>query len=315
MDLVRYDENKALHPNGFRNIGATCYFNSVLQALLSCTSFIEEIMSPREKYEDNKTIQLFRKYIELSRKVHDERLETKDGAADLVNFSPELWKNMVLTLCRKKKIPISQFMQGQQCAGEGYHYLLETMEELHDIQNLFLHRYKSLIRCFDCDKWVSDVDNMYSLFEVEPDLQLEQLAKFEKYTVDTKDMQEFLAKQSSYVDENYKCPECKRKGEKYKLTMLVMVPEIMFVMAKKYTLDRKLNVNTAFPKKLSFNEGEKKIMYEAVAQIEHAGGRHGGHYWAICRRKDGWYTLNDGIVQKSEFKPTANTYIVVYHLM
>lgn len=329
MSLIPYNKKSELLPFGFRNIGATCYFNAIIQSLLSCTSFTDELLQKKERdvYEKNPVAKVFIELIEASVYYNDLCLKLIDDDPSIVSmkneaknklqeFSPILWKQMIILLCKKKKIPIQTFMQGQQCAGEGYHYILETMEEFQVIQNLFLHRYKSLIRCFDCDKWVSDVENMYNLFEIEPDLKVEQIDKFKDYHTDAADMNEFLSKKTGYVDDNFICPSCKQKNEKYRMDVLVMVPEILVVMAKKYDKRRKLNVYTNFPEKLTFKGKQNNDMcYEAVAQIEHSGGRNGGHYWAKCRRKNGWYDINDMTVSPSKYQPTVNTYIVLYHIM
>ena len=324
--LIPYNESSAIIPFGFNNLGATCYFNAVLQSLLSCTSFIEELLQKdtRDRYNKNPIAKLIIELIEtaiyyedLSQKIINDDpsiiADIAETTAKLNNYSPRIWRQMITNLCNVKKIPIESFMQGQQCAGEGYNYLLESMEELNNIQNLFMHRYKSLIRCFTCDKWVSNVECIYNLFDVEPNLQSAQIEQFQKYHIPTTNMNDFLAKQTGYVDKDFICPECKESGEKYKMNVLVMVPEILVVMSKKYNVEQKLDVYTEFPERMVF-KGNNDMIYEAVAQIEHAGGRHGGHYWAICKRKNGWFDINDGTVTPSTFRPTKNTYIVFYHL-
>ena len=39
MDLIKYDQSLVGKGQGFINLGATCYFNSLLQCLLSCDAF------------------------------------------------------------------------------------------------------------------------------------------------------------------------------------------------------------------------------------------------------------------------------------
>jgi ubiquitin C-terminal hydrolase len=347
--LIPYNKSSALPPFGFNNLGATCYFNAVLQSLLSCTSFIDELLQKNNRniynknpvakliielietaiyYEDLQTLKKFDKFTEsvddVSQKIINKFTESLDDPsiiativdtkAKLNNYSPQIWHQMVNNLCHVKKIPVQSFMQGQQCAGEGYNYLLESMEELNIIQNLFIHRYKSLIHCFTCDKWVSNVDCIYNIFDVEPNLQSEQIEQFRHYHIQTANMNEFLSKQTGYVDKDYICPECKGSGEKYRMTVLVMVPEILVVMSKKYTVDQKLDVYTEFPEQMVFKGNNNNMIYDAVAQIEHSGGKNGGHYWAICKRKNGWFNINDVTVTPSTFQPTKNTYIVFYHL-
>ncbi len=41
MSLRKYSIKFSPHALGFRNIGYICYFNAMMQALLSCTAFNE----------------------------------------------------------------------------------------------------------------------------------------------------------------------------------------------------------------------------------------------------------------------------------
>ena len=319
MPLITYDEKLELLPFGFRNLGSTCYFNALLQAMLSCTSFTKKILQiNRSQLHNNSIVALFTELIGSTNTLSERKSLGHDVTNDektLHEYSPKIWHTMVNMICQKNKIPVRSFMMGQQCVGEGFHHILDTMENFQQIQNLFLHRYKSIIRCFNCNKWVSDVENVYSLFEVEPDLKIEQIEKFQKYHLEAADMNEFLSKKSSYVDEAFVCPSCKERGEKYRMDILVMIPEILVVMSKKYTVGGKLDIYTDFPKRLEFKGLGGDMKYEAVAQIEHSGGINGGHYWSICRRKNGWYNINDMSVHSAQFQPTKKTYIVFYHLM
>ena len=331
MSLVPYDIETEFTPFGFNNLGATCYFNAMLQSLLSCTSFTSELLKNEEnkKYNENpvarKLIELIKAALSLKESISDNHQEHLIKL-NISNLSPDIWKEMVMFLCKKNGVKIQQFMAGQQCAGEGFHCLLESLDNCNAIQNIFLHRYKFMIYCDDCNKCVSTVDSMNNLFEVQPDLKTEQLEKFKRYDkvcleanseYNNQEMNMFLAKQSGYVDKFYICPECKKDGEKYKISYLVMVPEVLVILSKKYTSERKLHINTEFPKTLEFAglDSNTKLKYEAVSQIEHSGSLESGHYWAISRRNNGWYKLNDNSVTKSEFNPTENTYIVFYHLV
>ena len=302
MSLIPYNPSLELYPNGFKNLGATCYFNAVLQAMLSCTSFIDTIL--KLKTEDP-IIKALSEFIYFNK--DNKNIDV------LHKYSPHIWQQMIKKLCKNKNISPQSFMRGQQCAGEGFHYLLESMEEFTDIQNLFLHRYKSLIHCFDCNKWVSEVECMYSLFEVEPNLKSEQLEQFQEFHKEAQNMHEFLSKQDSYV-EDFICSKCKSRNPKYRVNMLVMVPEILVVMAKKYDKTAKLDIHTNFPEILTFKGNNGILKYNAVAQVEHVGEKQGGHYWAICKRNNGWFNINDMTVTSSKFQPTKNTYIVFYHL-
>lgn len=304
MNLIKYREDSALIPFGLDNMGATCYFNAMLQSLLSCTSFVDELLRNKEKYILNPVLQKLIELIELS----------KADSLEISKYSIIIWKKMISFLCKKNNITRNDFMAGQQCAREGFHCLIDAMEKYNNIQNLFFHRYKNMIRCSDCNKWVSQVENMNNLFTVQPDLKPEQIEKFERYNTEEVEMSKFLANQTGYV-ESFECPSCKSNNEKYNVNCLVMVPEILVVLSKKYKAGQKLDVYTNFPKILVFNGKNKtKLVYNAVSQIEHSGGLNGGHYWAISKRAGGWYNLNDTHVSSADFRPTTDTYIVFYHL-
>jgi ubiquitin C-terminal hydrolase len=327
MNLIKYNAAYELPAFGLNNMGATCYFNAMLQSLLSCTAFAETIIQHKGdiKYENHPITKTLMEIIEYARDPLKSQLDVFNN---LKGSSPILWRLMARYLCKKNKVPIREFMTGQQCAREGYHCLLDSLGKFPKIQKLFLHRYKSMILCAECENWVSTKECPYNIFEVQPDLKTEQLDIFRtpmkkeqgnKSIVKTRvcetPMNDFLEKQKSYVTE-FRCPKCKDTKEKYNINILVMVPEILVVLSKKYVAGRKLNINTEFPETMVFNkESDNPMRYSAVSQIEHSGNLNGGHYWAICKRKDGWYTLNDTSVSPGAFKPTVNTYIVFYQLL
>lgn len=284
-NLIKYDKDYVISPNGFKNNGVICYFNSMLQALLSCSAFNQII---KKSTINNPVIKILKDL--LNKKENESNV-------DISSYSLVLWNSMTQLLCKNKGVARSEFMQGQQCAGEGFQYLIESMEQDNNIQNLFFHRYRSLVACKICNKFVSNVNCVYNLFEI---------------PCDTKDIGEFIKKNSSDVID-YKC-KCGDTDNKKKLNVLTMIPEILVIMSKKYTVNGKIQIITDFPQSIDFMMSGKSVTYNAVAQIEHSGGLNGGHYWAVCKRKDGWYKFNDNSVSSSEFKPTNETYIVFYHI-
>jgi len=313
MDLRKYNPESVLKPVGFVNLGFTCYYNSLLQALLSCTSFIDELLDNDYEYSQNKICNI---YIKLINDILDDKSES-----DIARLSPLSW-NTIIKEISDQSPEMAKFAMGQQCVGEGFSILLQVLEKYQGIQNLFLHRRKNRLYCRNCNTWCSETIEINNFFSIEPDLELKQLKKFSSYS-DPKtknDLNSFLFLQDTFVDKDHICGNCNYRGEKFKISQLTMVPEILFVLSKKYMYEnnkgKKLDVYTDFPKILSFNSKNNiELTYQAVSQIEHSGGIDGGHYWTICKRNDGWYKLNDMSISSSEFKPTNNTYDVVYHIM
>lgn len=313
-----YDDKFVPAGYGFRNMGATCYFNAMLQALTSCSSFNKLLVENRsvEEYKKNAVIKYFTQMLAVAYKnPHDSQLGES---------SPYIWSKIFEYIKTRSDGHI--FTAGQQDAEEGFHMFMEAIDAFQPLQDLFKHRYESIVYCPDCKEDVSRKMSENIIFKVEPNLKIEQLEKFKELDSSygkTVDLNYFLCQQNTSVDKDFKCPKCKVKSEKFMKIRLRMVPEILVVVSQKYTHDKKrgskkLDNLTNFPETLEFNgsaDGKKFTMqFDAVAQIEHTGSLRSGHYWAVCKRKDGWKTLNDSSVSPGKFKTTKNTYIVFYHI-
>lgn len=315
MALNKYNPEFSYNPVGFNNIGFTCYYNSLLQGLLSCPSFVEEVM-----YFPNSgdpVIKLLHYLIRHLKNLDSAPIEERDIMIDEINrLGPVSWKGMIQKLASKSR-EFAYFAAGQQCVAEGFSLFLQSIEEYKDIQNLFLHRRRNKIFCEDCKSYFSQVDELNNIFEVEPNFEQE-------VTIDNspKNLNEFLLYQKNLIDSDCVCTNCKTKSEKIRTSTLVMIPEILFVMSKKYKYNKdseqgeKIDVYTDFPENLVFKSGRGSVFnYAAVAQIEHLGSSiNGGHYYAVCKRKNKWYCINDNNVTEAIYAPTTNTYIVLYHV-
>jgi len=305
-DLLPYNEEFVSKGHGFCNLGATCYFNSILQCLLSCPSIFETLKANWDKDYISKN--------PLARNLktlHDMSMAGQDVSRTCI----PVWRDILgIAQARNDKVKIDL---GQQDAHEGLMMFLDIIDTLPEIKRLFEHRHRVRVLCDKCKKWVVDKYETNLTFEVQPDLKTEQHIKFhaidENYNT-TMPLNEFLRKQNGFIDENYICPneDCKERGHKFKTTTLTMVPEILPVLIKKYGRTKAV---TPFPANLEFvtTGGKKKIIYKLVAQSEHSGSMSGGHYWAVGLRSDGWMNLNDSSVRPGRPGPTANSYVLFYH--
>jgi hypothetical protein len=308
MDLIAYNKDFALKSNGFVNVGNTCYFNSLLQCLISCPS-IFEVLEKNKELPHYKTNPIAKQLINL--------YTLSKSGDDIQNQCISIWST-IIRASAKRNDRVTLCSGNQEDASEGLMIFLDIMDFLPEIKRLFEHRHLIQIFCNECNQVVSDTKAMNMVFEVQADLTTEQLSKFsslDKFYGTTMQLNDFLKKQNGYVDEDYICPKCKVKGSKFKSTTLTMVPEILPIVFKKYNKMGKVNVNTPFPEKLEFmSKGYgKKLIYTLVAQCEHSGGTSGGHYYAYGLRTDGWKLLNDSSVSNVNPGPTSNSYMLFYH--
>ena len=305
MDIIPYEEKYVPRGFGFVNHSAMCYLNSLLQSLLSLPSLFNIL----NQQHQNK---------ELINPLGIKLLEIYNQSMQYNNIS-DLNKNIYQELVKISHYRLSnseiKFDPGQQDIHEALSLILDGLENIQGINRLFMHRYKWSVFCDKCKKHTGEKMLDGKVFILEPSLKNEQDIIFERVDPDfnkTMDLNRFIEIQKSCTDEFYACSQCKTKSKKFTETYITMVPEILSIMLKKY----KEKILTDFPEMLTFTyikDKSKKLIYRLVAQVEHLGGMSGGHYYAICKRSDGWKTLNDSSVSDGRPIPTPNTYMLFYH--
>lgn len=127
------------HAKGFRNVGSICYWNSLLQALASCTSLLNELA------RHNGLPQLL---LSALQENHP-------------NSHIDLHSEVMRYLIEKKHIDIP--LRGQQCAGEAFTLLLTALEQIQLVQNLFLFKYLTYIECNKCGKRTKPIEEKNNL--------------------------------------------------------------------------------------------------------------------------------------------------------
>jgi ubiquitin C-terminal hydrolase len=242
-----------------------------------------------------------------------------------MRIAPAIW-HLVFEHAMERQDKI-KFTPGQECVREGFHLFLESLEGLDDLQNLFLHRYQTLIFCGVCNEWVVDKKCEFSLFEVQPDLKSPQLPRFQgidPHYKKSRPLSEYLVKQNNYLEKGFRCPKCGDEDYKFQTTRLMMIPEILVVLAKKYDakgLQKSQKITNftkdlVFQKKKTDEDTDEDLHYTAVARVEHLGHMNGGHYKCHGLRKDkNWHLLNDSQVSPGSFESTSDTYMVFYHVV
>ncbi len=305
-------------PCGFANSGATCYWNALLQSLLTCTSIREIMVANRNnpKYSSHPVVSSFLRIYDAINHEAEQGISTtlpvicdmKDAStmnsrsaaiqykaevmSKFSSLSSNLWQT-TQDYRKSKKLPT--FRVGhQQDANEMFVYLTDILEDLEDVMGLITHRYQVYIYChlMPCQRWISNTVQDEVFFAVDPSLrtpQREKLSALDAGECSEGDLQSYLMKRRGFVDEFYECPKCKIRGERLQIYRLRRIPSIIMITSKNYYKKE----NLAFPpfiripaeKPEDAPASERRFMrFEAVAQIQHSGGMGGGHYWAVARR-------------------------------
>ena len=336
---------------GQANTGAICYFNSLLQALATCTHFIDTVLSNTEYMARTRTGHALFNFLYAVR-LSANSIRKGEGALPLSDrYSDSILRSLVQAL--KERQPNVHFGTGMEGASEAVTLLLDMIEPpsavaapvderqlaysdavAHAGQNdnpiapAFRMRVTIQVWCEACHKAgrrgrdVPDTckpgvvsfrrDTQY-IYHLFSDMTgISTPAAFAKRLIS-----------HSSVVEDYKCEECTAAGATsgriFRLYKVTRAPPIIQVVLPQYHRKQVHYFPTRF--RLEGKDG-KWLEYELVAQVEHSGSMTGGHYWTRALRCSQTppdlvpATLNDRSVGASgPLGPTSAAYILFFHLV
>jgi ubiquitin C-terminal hydrolase len=289
MDLKKYNPKLAILPNGLKNTGVLCYFNALIQSLLSCTSFIEAILEIDQADQSNELLKVL---FFICSQITQDKWSPK--------YSIAIWSTFIREIKNQQKT--ITFGNGQEDTHEALLLFLDCLDFKNNtgISKLFQHRYRCYITCPECDQRHQAEANTGSI---------RMISYVDEKDLTNGKLTDFLRSHVTHTDENHKCDRCSFRGIKQMQYNLTMLPEIFIILFKKY--EKKWISNR--PKNLKFvTSNSNNIMsYKLVSQVEHSGS----HYWSRSLRKTGISILNDINVSSCANwdSDELNTYLVFYH--
>lgn len=292
-----YDNKFIAEPFGLTNMGSSCWYNSIIQTLLSLPAFNRTLLENENDFTDNI---LAYKYIQFIKQLMCET-KKKIDLNGLAIASVHVWNGMLHEVNKNKKTISTHTQEG---AANGLCVFIELLNA-EIINCLFNNRYRYTIECPGCKEIVSATADVSPIINIYSAINFETQEDFQNYI------------KSHYVPvDTYECEKCKNKYKNLRrLERLTMLREIIVIVFQKNTM------NKWYPEFLEFTaKNNKKLKYKLVSQIEHSGGYNiishmsGGHYWAQSLRNNKWYTLNDTNVSAGKYNPNNNSHIAVYHM-
>ncbi|XP_026996022.2 ubiquitin carboxyl-terminal hydrolase 8 isoform X2 [Tachysurus fulvidraco] len=329
---------------GLRNLGNTCYMNSILQCLCN-TPFMADYFN-RNRYQDDIN--------RLNILGHKGEVAEEFGA-----IMKALWSGQFKFISpRDFKITIGKI--NDQFSGyeqqDSQELLLFLMDGLHEdlnkadnrkrwkdevceitddvgaadwawqrhkllnesiIVSLFQGQFKSTLQCLTCHHRSRTFETFMYL----------SLPLASSYKCSLQDCLKLFSKEEKLTDNNKVfCPHCKAQREFTKKLEIWKVPPILLIHLKRFWYEgrwkQKLQTSVDFPlENLDLSQyviGPKSSLkrYGLYAVSNHYGGLDGGHYTAYCRNagRQNWYKFDDHEVSEisaSSVKSSA-AYIFFY---
>jgi ubiquitin C-terminal hydrolase len=297
MDM--FDDAKLAEPFGLVNSGVICYMNSLLQALISCTSFNKAVIANEEYMHKTK----------LGSTLFNFVSSFLDASADSGLFSIEIVKSLMAELAERR--PNIKYGTGQECASEGLTLILDMLSDpdigiddvdnLNPIAKLFSAKYDIVIHCTECKHKATSTQCSSQYFIHSYD-----------------DMQNNLIISRTHLPE-YVCDGCKQPDACIKVKTLAKVSEIIVItdimILNGRFIRQMIKVNQT-PAMFQLPGSNGAISFGKVAQVEQSGSLSSGHYISKGVRKGRTaYLFNDRQVSKiADLTPTSNTFMTFYHI-
>ncbi len=326
-DKYNNDDNsneENLKWSGLRNVGNTCYMNSILQCLNSTKLFKEYILLKtytKDVHQDGKLINTLHNLLS--------KMWSQSGAVDVSAFkdvfqrlapqfagyeqhdAQEFLRFLVDKLhadvnrvhVKPKNLPeVNDKLPDNSQASE--HWKRYLMSENSYILDLFGGQLKSTLQCLVCG-------NKSVTFEIFWDLSL-PLPSYSSYNSNvsiTDILRNFTQEEILDYREKPKCSRCKIEQRMAKSYSFQKLPKYLVLHLKRFQTTnsyRKLSTVVQFPltgldmSPYLAKSVSSSRMYNLYAVSNHGGTPFTGHYTANCKHPHGtdWYTCNDSSVSK-----------------
>ena len=321
MDISEFLLNSNYKNGGLKNIGATCYINTLIQCLCSCSYFVNFILS--EKYLDriqNDNVYFIKELksivnsllVDGNSLIPVRFLKTLKLKFDFIDINQQNDLHEILLLILNKmneEIKISDTLkyfdtnilrrsinnsdtEYKKLDDKCYKIWYELhKKEYSELVELFYGHSISQIVCGNCN-FIHHNNEFFNILDLEipekdPKIPIDIYDCIEKHT-----SIEFL--NYNIDDDKWKCDVCNESKKSGKVIKHWKFPPILIICLKRFYFDKNLNRMTKnntyidIPFELDLKDytmsNKSKTKYKLESVGLHFGNIYGGHYSSVVRK-------------------------------
>ena len=321
MDISEFLLNSNYKNGGLKNIGATCYINTLIQCLCSCSYFVNFILS--EKYLDriqNDNVYFIKELksivnsllVDGNSLIPVRFLKTLKLKFDFIDINQQNDLHEILLLILNKmneEIKISDTLkyfdtnilrrsinnsdtEYKKLDDKCYKMWYELhKKEYSELVELFYGHSISQIVCGNCN-FIHHNNEFFNILDLEipekdPKIPIDIYDCIEKHT-----SIEFL--NYNIDDDKWKCDVCNESKKSGKVIKHWKFPPILIICLKRFYFDKNLNRMTKnntyidIPFELDLKDytmsNKSKTKYKLESVGLHFGNIYGGHYSSVVRK-------------------------------
>jgi len=327
---------------GLKNLGNTCYMNSIIQSLGSLAPLVDKFLTDKYRADINKKNFLGHKGL-----VAEHFAVVAKGLwhGGFKNFQPRMFKE-ALASCNPifgnykqqdaqelliflldglhedlNKVKDRRYIEEKDADGRPDQLVADESWENHTrlnrsiIVDLFQGQFKATIKCLSC-KFTSVKFDAFMFLSL-------PIPTSGKATLEGC-LNLFQQTEKLTGEDRWTCPKCMRPRDAERTLRLWRMPTLLIIHLKRFKSDgrwkSKVSTNISYPTagfdlKPQTLGKKKQPPYNLIAVTHHIGAStDSGHYVASCRRAKGWVKADDAEVTKiSESKAISPTAYILFY--